>query len=76
MSNKIIFKKGDIFYKSRDRRKYHIVKVLNEPCGKLYVVKYFGIHKRWWHYEILSQWLLDNQYLFGTLGRNRINLKK
>ena len=32
--------------------KYHIVLSFEDKGNILYVVRYFGIHKRWWHYEI------------------------
>ena len=33
-----------------DKRKYHVIH--NDEVEKIVVVKYYGIHKRLWHYEI------------------------
>lgn len=43
---------GDTFYKKRDDRKYHIVNIFIDKDVELIVYKFFGKHKRWWHYEI------------------------
>jgi hypothetical protein len=46
-------KTGDCFFLKNDKRKYQIVAILNEPQIQI-VYKYFGINKKWWHYEIIS----------------------
>ena len=39
--------------------KYHYVTSI-EDCGStLHVVKYFGRHKQWWHYEVWSDLILQ-----------------
>ena len=36
-------------------RKYHIV-LSFEDNGKLFfVVKFYGIYKQWWHYEVITE---------------------
>lgn len=35
-----------------DNYKYHVIH--NDEKEKIIIVKYFGKHKRWWHYEIWS----------------------
>lgn len=45
-------KPGDCFYMKNDRRKYHIVTILDaEPTPQI-VYKFYGIHKQRWHYKI------------------------
>lgn len=34
--------------------KYHIVLSFEDNGALYYVVKYYGIYKQWWHYEIWS----------------------
>ena len=35
--------------------KYHVVLEFEDNGEKFTVVKYFGIHKQWWHYEVLDE---------------------
>ena len=47
-----------------DGYKYHVVEIVRESDGKggvnlLYVVKYYGKHKQWWHYEVWNCWEYD-----------------
>lgn len=35
--------------------KYHFVLEFEDNGERFYVVKYYGIHKQWWHYEIWSE---------------------
>ena len=44
--------------KQRDY-KYHIVLSFEDNGETFYVVKYFGKHKQWWHYEIWDSWTMD-----------------
>lgn len=37
-----------------EERKYHVVAVVVDGDHLIYVLKYFGIHKRWWHYEAME----------------------
>jgi hypothetical protein len=47
---------GDCFYNHQDHYKHHIVLLLlNEPIPQI-IYKYFGKHKRWWHYQIESMY--------------------
>ena len=48
---------GDTFYRKDYKRnpyKHHIVAILKDENETQVVYKYFGKHKRWWHYEIMS----------------------
>ena len=33
---------------------YHVVLPFEDNGEQLYVMKYYGKHKQWWHYEIWS----------------------
>jgi hypothetical protein len=37
--------------------KYHVVKCIEDDLTKelIYVVRYYGKHKQWWHYEAWTQ---------------------
>jgi len=35
-------------------RKYHVVAVVVDGDELIYVLKYFGLHKQWWHYEVME----------------------
>lgn len=37
------------------KHKYHVVLEFEDNGEKFTVVKYFGIHKQWWHYEVLDE---------------------
>lgn len=43
----------------RDRRKYHIVLEFEDNGETFLVVKYFGIYKQWWHYEIWDKYDIE-----------------
>ena len=58
---------GHTFYK--DKRKYHIIGYFEDYGNNGYrmfgyVCKFFGIHKRWWHYEAITaaEFDLDVKY--------------
>ncbi len=57
-------KKGLCFYKIKDKRKYHVVEIIKEPETQV-VVKYFGINKKWWHYEIESLYGMELSFETG-----------
>lgn len=38
--------------------KYHLVLTFEDNGEIFYVVKYYGIHKQWWHYEIWDSWTM------------------
>ena len=40
--------------KIKTEYKYHIVLSFDDNGDTYYVVKYYGIYKQWWHYEIWS----------------------
>lgn len=46
-----------------DGYKYHVVGIFTDDHGNddgcLYVVKYYGKHKQWWHYEVWSAFDYD-----------------
>ena len=60
MSNTSILPQG---FKYRDGDYlYHVVLSFRDSGTKdiMYVVKYFGKRKRWWHYEVVSaSWIED-----------------
>lgn len=39
--------------------KYHLVLTFEDNGEIFYVVKYYGIHKQWWHYEIWDSWTMS-----------------
>ena len=45
---------GGTYYRRRDSRKYHVIAILDKEDRPQIISKYFGHHKRWWHYEIES----------------------
>ena len=45
--------------------KYHIVLSFEDNGMTFYVVKYFGIHKQWWHYEIWESWEMEDNKAIG-----------
>lgn len=50
-------KKGDSLYKYKDSSKYHILHV--DKNEEIVVLKWFGKHKQWWHYEIMTFYDID-----------------
>jgi hypothetical protein len=56
-------KVGQCFYIKNDNRKYHIVTILTEEKDPQVVYKFFGIHKKWWHYK------LESLYAFGLCAK-------
>jgi len=52
--------------------KYHIVLSFVDNAQTFYVVKYFGIHKQWWHYEIWNKYDLAS---YTQRGYNIVGLK-
>lgn len=38
--------------------KYHLVLSFEDKGDIFYVVRYYGIHKQWWHYEIWDSWTM------------------
>ena len=59
------------FYEKNDRRKYHVVAVLDEPQGKQVVCKFYGLHKQWWHYEVKSKHEIDSGFKIGLFSITR-----
>jgi len=51
--DKIILKEGMSYYSRiyNKKIKYHIVKIFEDDKNTIVVIKFFGIYKRWWHYE-------------------------
>jgi hypothetical protein len=43
--------------------KYHVIAVVDDANGNnegiLYVIKYYGKYKQWWHYEVWSAFEYD-----------------
>lgn len=42
-------------------RKYHVMLWFRDEQADdfLYVMKYYGKHEQWWHYEVWSAWEYD-----------------
>ena len=38
--------------------KYHLVLSFEDKGDIFYVVRYYGIYKQWWHYEIWDSWTM------------------
>ena len=38
--------------------KYHLVTSFEDKGDVFYVVRYYGIYKQWWHYEIRDSWTM------------------
>lgn len=38
--------------------KYHLVLSFEDQGETYYVVRYYGIHKQWWHYEVWDSWTM------------------
>ena len=38
---------------------YHLVLTFEDNGEKMHIVKYYGKHKQWWHYEVWSDWELE-----------------
>ncbi len=70
----IPIKKGVCYYQKNDTRKYHVVIVLEEE--KQVVVKFFGKHKQWWHYEIKSFYEMNLWFDGGLMSLKRIKKEK
>ena len=64
-------KEGQTFYKKRDNRKCHIVKIFKDKNEKIVVTKYFGIHKRWWHYEVEYFFSFEKNFNYGLYSKKR-----
>lgn len=41
-----------------EERKHHVAAVCMDGDKLIYVLKYFGIHRRYWHYEVMEHWRL------------------
>ena len=44
-------------YRYHDRL-YHVVMHFTDDGNLMYIVKYFGRYKQWWHYEVESDFVL------------------
>ena len=45
--------------------KYHLILSFEDNGKVFYVVKYYGIHKQWWHYEIWDEWTMNYNKTLG-----------
>jgi hypothetical protein len=59
----------DVFYKKNDKRKYHVVTILDKERTLHIVYKYYGIHKQWWHYEIEPMFSFNSAFRIGLYYR-------
>lgn len=46
---------------------HHIVDIVNDGESKLIVYKYFGIHKRYWFYEVIEDWNFEERVKCGLI---------
>jgi len=60
---------NECFYKINDTAKYHIRAKLRPD--NVYVIKYFGKYKRWWHYEVVSFYEMDLMLESGLWSKKR-----
>ena len=66
---------GDIFdfIKNRLLHKCCVVNIF-EDDGRSYIVyKYFGIHRRWWHYEVKSRSMLEEMLKYRKIEKEEVN---
>lgn len=55
-----------------EKQKYHVVTQFTDCDNLIYVVKYYGHHKQWWHYKVL-----DHKFIGILISLNLItNLKR
>ena len=74
-SNSLISNKKS-FYMKNDKRKYHIVIILNDKQENQIIYKFFGIHKRYWHYEIESLYSFNSRVHCGLYSFKKIKRGK
>lgn len=58
-----------------DKRKYHVVNSFPDIGNYIYVVRYYGKYKQWWHYEAWDAYTVDLRMESGmikNLKRKRI----
>lgn len=65
--------KGDVFYDLRSLRFYkcYVVCELNDEPEPYIVYKYYGKHKQWWHYGIISKYLFKLYMDSGSMSLTR-----
>jgi len=69
----MIHKKGKTFYnKNGDVMKCHIVGTMNDNGQILVIYKYFGTHKRWWHYVIEEVESFNNYFKVGLYSTKNL----
>ena len=51
--------------------KYHIVLTFQDNGETYYVVKYYGIYKQWWHYEVWDADRLDFEKIHAKVVKHR-----
>jgi len=69
MENEIKLKVGDAFYIKNDPRKYHVIEILEKERYPQVVLKYYGKHKQWWHYEIEPKFSIIERLRIGLYRR-------
>lgn len=42
----------------------YLIHVLAIVDNNMIVIKWYGKHKQWWHYEVLSDWELEDKIKF------------
>ena len=62
-------KKGKIFY-DQDGYKCHVVAILDEENHPQIVYKYYGNHKQWWHYFVISVFRFEYSFRIGLFSKD------
>lgn len=52
-------------------RKYHIVLEFEDNGETFTVVKYYGVYKQWWHYEVWNKYDLEFHREHDKVVRHR-----
>lgn len=56
-------KQGSIFWDFD--YKYHIVDIISDEKGKVFVFRYFGKHRQYWHYEVKTEYQMYLCFKWG-----------
>lgn len=68
--------KGDVFYKRKDPHKYHIIARIVEADEPIYVIKFYGIYRKGWFYEVIEEDLFYSRLNLGMYSKTRLCKKR
>jgi hypothetical protein len=57
--------KSRYFKRKNDKRKYHVVGLIENSDSV--IIKYYGLHHQWWHFEIENLMYLEMATESGTI---------